>query len=318
MKKLPAFRPTILLAVLAATILTACGGSGEEASTPGAPAPEDSVVAQYQFSRDYIFLSTDSKSQIVVPLTISATDAGEQLQRQWMGWVARGAQWERFLEESRLTSRAGGVWGVLPSTDLRVFASGPVEVESFLYERAGRRLRISIGEQRTDWNQGGDNRFRLLNGTVAIGAEVTNGVIFEGLRVERAESDGWPAAHEIDVAFLTSGDGRQFLVSNATTEDAALTWIHTPTDDLLSSDGEVARLELQTLEEARRDIPVSWTLSNPSLGLSGEIAATGRDVILGPERGGRRVVEIHYSVEGTVEVNGQSWPVTGIVRHAQM
>jgi hypothetical protein len=298
-------------------MLAACGGSGEQ-TAPAVPATEGAAVTIFQFSRDYIFLSTGKDSPIVAPLTISAMDDGENLQRHWIGWVARGAQWDRFLDTSRRTSRAGGVWGVLPANELQVIAGGPSEVESFLYEQAGRRLRMVIGTPRSDWNQGGNNRFRILDGSLLIGAENASGLIFEVLRVERSEADGWPVSQDHDVVFLTSGADLQLLMSTETgSGNAAFTWIHSAEEDLVPPDGVVSWLEVQPLEEARRDIPIAWTLTNQTAGLSGEVRAIGRDVVLGPERGGRRAVEIRYSVEGSITINGTSRPVAGTIRHAQ-
>ena len=43
----------------------------------------------------------------------------------------------------------------------------------------------------------------------------------------------------------------------------------------------------------------------------------GFDVVLGPERGGRRAVEIRYSVTGWVDLQGERRDVMGTIRHTQ-
>lgn len=299
--------------------LVACGNTEEPVGTPSSPVTvQSTVVAPFRFTREYVFLSTESGAPVLAPFAMVATDDGERLHRRWYGWLARGAQWDRFLDDSRVTSRLGGVWRVLPTREMRVIASGPSEVESLHYEQGGRRLRMVVGDPLSDWNQGGDNRFRILEGSLSVGAETTGGIIFEMLRVEQTESDGWPSPHEVDAAFLTSGDSLQLLMSDAPAEDdASFTWVRTPIEDRALPGGEVTWLEVEPLDDARRDIPISWTLTNEAVGLTGELRAIGRDVILGPERGGRRAVEIRYSVEGAIEVSGESWPVTGTIRHGQ-
>jgi hypothetical protein len=311
-------RPALLLGV-AAMLLAACGNADEPIGAPAGPvAVQSTVVAPFRFTREYVFVSAGDGAPVLAPFAMVATDDGERLHRRWYGWLARGAQWDRFLDDSRVTSRLGGVWRVLPTNEMRVIASGPSEVESLHYQQGERRLRMVLGDARSEWNQGGDNRFRILDGTLSVGAETTEGMIFEMLRVERTESDGWPASHEVDAAFLTSGDSLQLLMSDAPAEDdASFTWVRTPIEDRTLPGGEVAWLEVEPLEDARRDIPISWTLANEAVGLTGELRAIGRDVILGPERGGRRAVEIRYSVEGSIEVSGETWPVTGTIRHGQ-
>jgi len=306
------------LAALAVSILAGCGSPEEPAGAPAGPdVVQTTAVAPSRFTREYVFLSTGEGAPILAPFTFAATDDGERLHRRWYGWLARGAQWDRFLDDTRVMSRAGGVWRILPTTELRVIASGPSEVENIHYERGERRLRMAPGDVRSEWSQGADNRFRILDGRLSIGAENSDGIVFEMLRAERTENDGWPATREVDTAFLTSGDSLQLLVSDETGEDASFTWVRTPVEDRAWPGGALTWLEVQPLEEARRDVPLSWMLENDAVGLTGELRMVGRDVILGPERGGRRAVEIRYSVEGSIEVAGESWPVTGMLRHAQ-
>ena len=143
--------------------------------------------------------------------------------------------------------------------------------------------------------------------------------MLEVLRVERMSEDGWPPSEDNDVIFLTSGDSLHLLLAESMGEmEATYTWLRTPTDDQSWEGGEITPLELRPFEDARRDIPIRWSFQLEEVGLVGEVEASGFDALLGPERGGRRAVEVRFSVVGWVEVKDERWPVTGMVRHTQL
>lgn len=274
----------------------------------------------FQYNRDYIFVGGDEEDALVVPFSFQARDDGQQLRRSVRGWLARGATWDRFLDESGRSSRAGGVWRVVPEGDLTVLAGGATEVESLRFERADRRLRLDLGRPSTGWNQDGDARFRLIDGRLTIGGETFNGSILEHLRVDRTADDGWPPAQDFDAMFLTTGDSIQLLLTKVQTEDDAnggFVWLRRGASERTWDGVQLRWVELRPFEDARRDIPRRWTFRVPSGGLVGDVEAAGFDVLLGPERGARRAVEIRYTVQGTVNLGGESHAVTGMIRHTQ-
>lgn len=287
---------------------------GNEPDGSAAPA----ITSPFRYNREYIFVGSGEEPLVLAPFTFRSIDDGTRLIRGSRAWLARGETWDRFHDEASVTSRAGGVWRIVPSGDLRVIAGGPSELESLRYARAERRLRLEFDEPASEWNQGGETRFRLLDGQLTVGSETTDGAIFEVLRVERTEGDGWPTSLEGDAIFLTSGDSLRIMMSDSSTEsEAPYTWVWTRIGDQSWGGGEIDWLEMRPLEEARRDIPLAWSIRHDAAGLTGELASIGQDVLLGPERGGRRVVEIRYSVAGWVEMEGEVWPVLGMIRHAQ-
>ena len=283
------------------------------------PQAEEEPVPLFRYNREYVFISELGDPVVIAPFSLRATDNGVNLQRNSYGWLARGPTWDRFLDETSITSRVGGVWRVVPHGDLRVIAGGAAEIESLRFTRAERRLRLDLGDPRSDWNQDGGSRYRLLDGRLSIGAETLPGSVLEVLRVERMSEDGWPPPEELDMVFVTSGDSLQLLLAESAGEIVSmLAWLRTPTGDQTWVGGEVTSLELRPYEEARRDIPIRWSFQLDDVELVGEVEASGFDALLGPERGGRRTVEVRYSVVGWVEVQDQRWPVTGMIRHTQL
>lgn len=276
------------------------------------------TVMPLQYDREYLFVGRDDDAVVLAPFTFRTIDRGEELERSALGWFARGPTWDRFLEASRVTSAVGGVWRVVPFDGLRVIAGGPAEIEAFRYTRAERRLRLELRDIDVDWIQGGDSRFRLLSGQLLVGTQPVPGPVLEILSVERMMPDGWPAPVELDFAFLSAGDTLRILVSNERENaDDTFVWIRSATDERVWSGGQLQWTESVPLEEARRDVPGAWTFDHAAAGLFGELEAIGYDAVLGPERAGRRAVEIRYSVEGWIELNGERSDVIGILRHVQ-
>jgi hypothetical protein len=304
-------------AVLLAT--AGCGGGGE---SPGQAEGADTAAegALYRYHREYVFVSARGESPLVVPLAFRATDRGSELERGARGWLARGGTWDRFLDESGITSRAGGVWRVVPQGDLRITAGGPAELETIRFQRGERRLRIEFENPITAWNQGGDTRFRLLAGRLSIGAETLSGPMLEILRVERTLEDGWPAGQDFDAMFLTSGDSIQVVLAErlgGSEGEAGYAWTRSASGEREWDRAEIRWLEMRPYQEARRDIPRRWSFRIPSADLEGEVEAAGFDALLGPERAGRRAVEVRFTVQGWVEMRGERRSVTGMVRHTQ-
>ncbi len=210
---------------------------------------------------------------------------------------------------------------MVPQGGLRVTAGGPTELEALRFAQGERRLRLDIDSPITEWNEEAGVRFRLIAGRLGIGTETFTGPVLEMLRVDQTDPDGWPAGLDADAIFLISGDSLQMLLTRSTGgegEDTGYAWTRTASLERTWDRAEVQRMELQPYQEARREIPMRWRFRIPAAGIEGEVQAAGFDAILGPERGGRRVVEIRYTVEGVVNLEGKQRPVVGMIRHTQL
>lgn len=306
------------MGIVAALLLAACGGDGGGDVIEGTPAPPGDGALRS--NRDYVFVAA-AEEPLVVPFSFRASDTGDALERSTTGWLARGATWDRFLEETSSASRAGGMWRVVPDGDLRVLAGGSTEVESLRFERGDRRLRLDLNSPATGWNQGGEARFRVLDGQLTIGAETFDGSVLEILRGDRTLEDGWPASHQHDEIFLTAGESMQVVMA-ATADPEGISegfaWVRTGDVERDWPQVDIRWLEVRALQDARRDVPNRWILRVPEAGIQGELTASGHDAVLGPEREARRAVEVRYTVTGWIEVDGERRDVRGMVRHSQL
>jgi hypothetical protein len=300
-------------------VVAACGrgverDSGETAGT----AAGDSAGTRY--SREFTFLAPGEPEPLVVLIAFGAHAVETELARDVRGWLATGATWDRFVEASGETSAAGGFWKVVPWGDFRITVGGPAEIESMRFERGDRRLRLELDSLLTGWNQGGTTRFRLIEGRLTLGSEILSGFVLERLRIERILEDGWPPDQDFDAVFLTSGDSIQLVLSEALSGAGgagSYSWIRRGGEERGWAEGEIRWLDVRRYEEARREVPTRWSLRIPSAGLSGELAAAGFDVVLGPERGGRRALEMRYTVSGWFDLDGRRHTATGTIRHTQ-
>lgn len=308
-----------------AAALAGCG-VGEESTAESAGASPLATAASFRYNREYIFIAPRADPLLVVPFTFRSRDDGTQLQRGVRGWVGRGATWERFLDDSWETSQAGGVWRVVPQGDLRIDAGGLAEVETLRFQRGERRLRLDLQAPLTGWNQGGDTRFRLISGRLSIGSENLVGPIIEVLRVEQTLEDGWPPGQDFDAIFLTSGDSIQLVLAERIGGDAVAAasagqpgyaWTRRSSSERTWDGAEIRWGDMRPYQEARRDVPRAWYFQIPGAGIYGEVEAEGFDAVLGPERAGRRAVEIRFGVTGWVELQGERREVVGMVRHTQ-
>ena len=305
-----------LFALIAVFAATACGSLAEDAEEPTNTANE-ADVERLRYTREFVFLGRVNGEPTIVPFSFRSVASGEEIERSAIAWLGRGATWDRFLEETHTTSAVGGVWRVVPQTDLAIIAGGPTQLEALLFERDERRLRMEISEPETPWIEAGETRFRLLEGAISLGNETTEGSLFEILDVDRILGDGWPPEQAFDALFLTSADSIQLVIAegmDGATEDGSHAWLRTRRGEASSRSAEVRWVQVRTLENARRE---SWSFRVPELELEGEVEAVGYDVVLGPERSGRRAVEIRFSVEGWYENESGRRTVVGMVRHLQ-
>lgn len=308
----------VCAAALAAALAAAgCGrgdGEAEGGGSAASPAPRPEYV------REYVFLGAREGEPLVVPFAFRATDSAAGIRRATRAWLAHGATWEGFVEERWTTPATSGVWRVLPHGDLRLAAGGPSEVEALWYRRGPRSLRVQVGAPVSGWVQGEDARFRVLGGRLTLGEESVSGTVLQLLEVDRPPRGG-RGGEPADWLFLAGGDSlRMVLVRVAGAGNrfgSSLGWMGRPEGERSWEAVEVDWTELRPLEEARRDIPLSWRFRIPGAGVSGEVRALGFETVVGEESGGRREVEVRYTVEGWVEIDGARSPVQGTVRHSQ-
>lgn len=306
-------------AAILLSLLASCGTDDAVDVQDASSAMSSPVEPRY--TRDYIFIGERADAPGAAIFEFQVTDRDSTLERRTRGWLAHADTWDPFLDVSWPASEASGVWNILPHDELRIAVGINGDLEQIRYSRDAQSLDLSLGEPLATWSQGEDTRYRVIDGMIHLGQETTPGMILEILRARRVSREDGFAYGDYDRLFLTDGSDLHLVIAEAIggedSDERTFGWVLSDGDERVWSEAEVRWLEMRPLDDARRDIPLRWSLRIPASDLVGEVEALGFDFTLGPDQAGRRAVEIRYTVEGWVERDGERHRVFGVVRHAQ-
>jgi hypothetical protein len=282
----------------------------------------DTLASAPLHTRELVFVGERGGTPLVVSFQFGASEQAGGLRRTARAWLAHGSEWDRFLEEFTDSPAAGGVWRIVPQGNLRVIAGGPHEVEALLFRSGDRSLRLSPSILRATWAVRDDLQYRLYEGQVDVADQPLRGSVLEAYRVLRGDGEFAGGAGAVDWLFVTDGRDLQMVLAESLnpepTPEKTFAWLVRPEAEQTWNRAEVRWLEMTPIGDARRDVPIGWSLRIPEAGVSGELQSVGFDVHLGPDRPGRRAVLLHHNVEGWIAV-GQDDRVRvyGYLRHSQ-
>jgi hypothetical protein len=318
-----AVAPRALLGGLALAVLAAVSACRPEAAPEmtRAAAPIDTVGVTTRYTREFVFVGERAGVPLVVPFAFTSREEGAQLDREVRAWLGHGAEWDAFLHESWSTPPGGGVWKVLPQGDLRIVAGGPSEVEALVFRRGERRLRLRPEILRASWAVRDELQYRLFEGRLELAGQGIRGSVLEAYRVMRGPADELAAPGALDWLFVTDGGSLHLLLTEAfggpDVADKTFAWSVSAVAEQSWPSAEVRWLEMLTLEQARREVPVAWSFRIPTGGVEGEVYSLGYDLQLGPDRPGRRAVLLRHNVEGWARVGEDRYRIFGLLRHSQ-
>jgi hypothetical protein len=309
-------------ALVAALLLFASACAAEVApERPEPPAPAEPRPESHLYSREFLFVGDRAGVPLAVPFAFSSLKSNGELERSARGWLAYGAEWDAFLDETWSAPAIGGVWRVLPRGDFRVVAGlGSREIEALVFRRGERLLRVQPEILRSTWSPRDEVQYRIYEGRLELAGQLTRGSVVEAYRVLPAAEHEIPAG-AVDWMYLTDGDGVHLLLAEALappdTPDNTFGWTVLPDLEAAWDNAEIRWLEMRPIEQARRDVPVSWSFRIPGARIEGEVATLGFDLQLGPDRPGRRSVLLRHNVEGWAELDERRYRVFGFVSHSQ-
>jgi hypothetical protein len=304
-------------------LLLACVACQAEPE-PELPRPAvaaDTVAAGIHYVREYLFVGERADAPLTVSFAFSTAEQGSHLQRSARAWLAHGTERDAFLDEAWSTPGTGGVWRLVPVGDLRVLAGGVSEVEALHFRRGERTLRLVPEILRSSWTLREDLQYRLYEGRVDLAGLRTRGSVLETYRIHAGPTDPLTAEGALDWMFVTDGGPIQLLLAEAmgATNDSLKTFAWTVQPEAVESwnRAEIRWLERRPIEQARRDVPVSWSFRIPGTAIEGELFSLGYDLELGPDRPGRRAVQLRHQVEGWAVIGETRHRVFGLLRHSQ-
>lgn len=310
---------TVTLGLTASLLLLAGCGEPERAvemaPSEVQPQRDPAETAGRSYERNFVFTTVTGDSILLVPWLLETTTLPGTVEREARGWLNRSGTWEAFFAERWETPPTRSPARILPYGNMRIVVRENDVVDGIVYQEGSRSLELSLGSLLTEWAGPRGEVFQLLEATLYLSDQRLGGL---ALDMARGSSNETPPGG--DWAFLTSGDSLQIVLQGDAEHDGDPPpgyrgWARLELEDLQWPSLTVEWAEINAFQPARRDVPVSWTISSPDGDLSGVLEVTSSEVQAGEGSGPVLPVDAMFEVEGTVSIDGGSFPVHGLFRH---
>lgn len=313
---------TLSRALLA--LLTAAVGCAEE---PGAPptetaAPPDTPAEAAAdtgrvYERTVAFLGTGTDSVFGVPWLLSVRTGGETVRRTGQGWFLRGDVWDPFYDDQWETPLMRAPWRPLPHGPLRMVVGEGDALEQLSFVDGGRRLDLALDASLAEWTGRRGETFRFLEAGLVLAERRIDGVALDLNRTHQPVEG--PSG---DWVMLVSGDSLHAVLHtplHATVLEPAAWrgWVHLDFRDLPLASLTATWTESRAFDRARRDVPVRWSIRSADGSVNADLEARSSALAAGEGEGPLLPVAGWFEVTGTFDVDGASYPVHGLLRHAQ-
>ena len=300
--------------------LTGCRAEPPPQGVDDALPPElgDAGTVQGRFyERAVVFTTSVGDSTLIVPWLFSARTKPGAVARTARAWLARGGEWEPFFEETWETPPTRVPWRLHPRGPLRLVVGEGEAMEALLFEEGRRRLDVEIGATRTVWNGSQGETFTVADGAAVLSEQRLPGLVLDFARAHRGE-----APPPGDWMFLISGDSVQVVLSGKdepTADGGTLEgWARLQEESEIPwRDIAVSWAETRAFEEARREVPVRWSLATGDAEMSAELEVKTAHIEAGEGEGPLLPVDALLEVEGSLRIGEATYPVRGLVRHGQ-
>ncbi|HSM60211.1 MAG TPA: hypothetical protein VK849_05415, partial [Longimicrobiales bacterium] len=179
------------------------------------------------------------------------------------------------------------------------------------------QLHLELSAPLIEWAGARGQVFRLLEAAIYLSDQRIGGVALDMSRAHPADQP-----EPGDWAFLTSGDSLQVVLENPElappgADGAFRGWARLGGRDLQWPTLTLDWADVRAFQPARQDVPVSWTLASADGDLGGvlEVQSAQIQALEGP--GPLLPVDALFVVSGTLRVEGGTYPVRGLFRHAR-
>lgn len=314
-RSLPLLLP---LALLLAGLGAACGEAPSDATPPtedasGDAAPPQGVGRSYE--RAFALLTPDTVA--MVWLADARTVPGG-VDRRHRGWTYEAGAWAQLTDVMWQSPPSRVPWRIVPHPPVRLIVGDGEVMDRLIVQGPDRAASAQFGDGLIQWPGPRGETVRV--GEALLAASGSDGAAVErpALVVDLARA--WAAETQPpgDWAFLVSGDSLQMVLAHATEATrVARAWVRWTFRDLQWPEVSVDWTDVRAFEPARRDVPVEWRLTTPGGDLRGLLRTRSSNLETGAGEGPVLPVEGFMLLEGTIEIEGQSVPVLGVIRHQQ-
>jgi len=313
-------RPSPLALLLVASWLVGCEASAPPA-TADAPSASDPAPGRNfsgrVYERNFVFTTIGQDTAYLAPWLFRTRTRPGAVERRVRGWLARGATWEAVYEARWETPPSRAPWRILPHRPMGLVVGQGDAVESLLFQEGQRALELELGEVLMEWTASGEEVFRLLDGALWLGEDRVPGLMLDMART--APADGPTPG---DWAFLVSGDSLQVVLESPREGPPAIDrpyrgWARLDFRDLSWPRVTVDWAEVRSYQPARRNIPVSWSLTADDGAVEGFLEVASSEIRALEGEGPLLPVDALFGVSGTLTLEGGTYPVRGLVRHTR-
>lgn len=306
------------LAILLALTL-AVAGCGTEAPAPDRPAADPGVapLPGRTYERALVFTTLRSDSVLMVPWIVEARARPGGVDRRARGWLFRAGEWEPFLSESWETPPTNAPWRVLPHGPMRLIVGMDDVLERVAFIDGAQRLEVALAGALAEWSGRRSETFQLADASLTLGEATTPGMVLDMNRVRETVEGG-----SGDWLFVVSGDSLQVVLHTPLAVDNQVEaawrgWARLDFRELPLSRVTLDWATVRAFDRARRDVPVSWTLTAADEAVGGVLDLRTPLLEAGEGDGPLLPVDGLFEVEGTIVIEESEYPVRGLYRHTQ-
>jgi hypothetical protein len=318
-----------LTALLAVAVL-ACGNESEPPPPEPAPAGAEAPSAGPSpaqpgtaWERTLVLVATDGDSLVISPWSFRTERTGERELREQGVWLARGGRWEELAMEAAEAAAAPGQGRrILPGRQVRLGVGEGDALERLSLRNTPQLADLVPGQTLAEWTGQAGERVRISRGELRLAGEEDQDE-YEGFLLDLSPPVRPQNEAPGDWVFLQAGNIFQavFLetvpVSEPRSPATFRAWTRIAVQEALWPEVTLEWAEVRAFERARRDVPIRWRIAAADGEMTGELESVASHLAAGEGEGPLLPAYAFFQVAGEVEVDGETFQVTGVVRHRQ-
>jgi hypothetical protein len=307
--------------------MVGCGEIEPQGERPAGNTPDTRVEAVSDenlepgpwYERSFVFISADRDSVVALPWSFHTRQIGEREVRQRDAWLGNAGAWGLLASEADTGRVRSDATRILPGRSLRIRVGAGDAVTALIFRTGEEEIEALPGLLLAEWTGAPREVVRFHRSRIGLDP---NGL--EGFLMDLSVRGGPGEDAAGDWLFLHGGDFLQaaFRELPHTLEAEAgprpyRGWTRIAVRDRHWPGIELEWTEVRNFEEARRDIPVRWTLRSQDGDLTGDLHSVGQHLSTGEGEGPLLPVNALFQIEGEIRHLGDTVGVVGILRHRQ-
>jgi hypothetical protein len=274
-------------------------------------AEPSSDVVERLHERSLVFLAQGADSSIVIPSAFRTSVRGATTTREAGAWMGLNGAWNLMALDSAENETLPTPFRTLPTRRIRIVVGVEDVIEAVLVRDSLYRADLRADIALESWVGATGEALTLRRAVARIEEEELSGILLDLSLLEPGSRD-W--------ILVESGDGFQSVLiqhPDGGMDTVYQGWGRVAVRDTRWPEVTVEWEEVRAFEQARRDIPTRWIITTPGGELSGTLESIGAHLSAGEGEGPLLPVSAWFQVHGEFEVEGETFDVTGVIRHRQ-